>query len=251
MVLTVSILILPCYFDKKRGRATAIQTGGFSAGQFIPPILIKFLLDEYGFKGSCIIYGGILLNTCVSAFLFHPLKWHAKRQVEVNSGVETRMLQNQSKGEFNNFRKRPSAISISQSAMALSVSNIGNLSKKDPLEINNTEKDKTTSSKKVLRSVFVLIWEYLKVLRYVRANIISFGFSFFMVGFLNFLMITPFILESKGCTLQQTTWAITASGISNMVIRFLIASLSDLPKFNKTIAHHIGLAITAISTICK
>ncbi|XP_064095774.1 uncharacterized protein LOC135207835 isoform X2 [Macrobrachium nipponense] len=71
-------LIIPLYFDKRRGMANAILMAGMCTGQFVAPPCIRYLLRHYGFTGATIIVSAILLNCCVGASFFHPVEWHLK-----------------------------------------------------------------------------------------------------------------------------------------------------------------------------
>lgn len=74
-------LIIPLYFDKRRGMANAILMAGMCTGQFVAPPCIRYLLKHYGFTGATIIVSSILLNCCVGASFFHPVEWHLKPAV--------------------------------------------------------------------------------------------------------------------------------------------------------------------------
>lgn len=78
-VVTICFIILPHYFERKRGVANAIMMAGVCLGQIVGPPLARFLQDEYGFRGATMIIGAILLNGCVGASLFHPVEWHLKK----------------------------------------------------------------------------------------------------------------------------------------------------------------------------
>lgn len=47
---------------------------GTAAGSFVFPMLIEFLVANFGFHGTLLILGGCMLHVCVSASLYRPLE---------------------------------------------------------------------------------------------------------------------------------------------------------------------------------
>ncbi|XP_042222005.1 monocarboxylate transporter 9-like isoform X2 [Homarus americanus] len=78
VVVCMSFIILPMYFDRRRGMANAIMNAGVCTGQIVGPPLVRLLQDEYGFKGATLIVGAIMLNSLIGACFFHPVEWHMK-----------------------------------------------------------------------------------------------------------------------------------------------------------------------------
>ncbi|XP_063611207.1 uncharacterized protein LOC134784933 isoform X2 [Penaeus indicus] len=71
-------LILAQYFDKRRGLANACLTAGVGVGYFLNPLFIRFLQDEYSYKGATLIIGAFILHGVAAAALYHPVGWHMK-----------------------------------------------------------------------------------------------------------------------------------------------------------------------------
>ena len=282
--LTTTILTLPCYFEKYRGIATAILTGGVSTGMFLSPLIARTLVEKQGYQGAALIYGGYMLNTCVAAALFHPIRWHAKFRrresilEELNKPLNEEKTQLNSVGKISieegrlktglrsrevsfNIRKNDSQSSqmfISQLSIAASTMNLSSLSQRDPLgqhqeeePEDNKPKSKFASSAKMLKDISASVVEYMKVLKYYRAIILALGFSLFLSGYINFIMQVPFTMKAMGFTLEQSSWAISSAGICNLVFRLCTSTLSDFPKFNKRICYMVGAVLTTISTVSK
>ncbi|KAK4317888.1 hypothetical protein Pmani_011067 [Petrolisthes manimaculis] len=74
----VSYLIVPHYFHRHRGLANGLMMAWDCGGQFLGAPLISLLQTHYGYPGATLILGGIVLNCCVSAAVFHPVEWHYK-----------------------------------------------------------------------------------------------------------------------------------------------------------------------------
>lgn len=67
-------LIVPHYFNTRRGTANAILVAGVSCGPILGPLLVTYLQESFGFKWATLITGAVLLNACVGASLFRPLR---------------------------------------------------------------------------------------------------------------------------------------------------------------------------------
>ncbi|MPC29061.1 Monocarboxylate transporter 14 [Portunus trituberculatus] len=79
ILLTLTFAIVPHYFTTKRTLANSLMTTGSSFSIMVMPVVVTFLLDEYGFKQATLITAALYFNSCVAAMVFHPVEWHAKR----------------------------------------------------------------------------------------------------------------------------------------------------------------------------
>ena len=309
-----------------------------SAGQFIVPLCLGYLVEEEGFRGSCIIYGGIILNTIVAGAVLHPVKWHMKypkkeekkeeelipkvikhpeiqKVLEVDEGrsrsrsvdsmlkakevhrmrrmdytgrtrskdsiklPEMRRLREtgsiRSKNSIRSVRsvrsmrsvrsvgsnvslkyRIPSDLHLSQSSVALSSINLSDFPLEKELENEVIEEvpvklGKCSAILKIIKDVSIKIIDYLKILRYARAVIMAMGLSCFLSGYINFIMQIPFQMTSKGFDLEQSAWAISTAGMTNMSLRVLISIVSDWPKFNKKLCYMVGAFIASVATVSK
>lgn len=67
------------YFVRLRGLANGICISGSAFGSIILPPILRYLLEEYGYRGAILIMGGITLNTWVAALFYEPVENHMKR----------------------------------------------------------------------------------------------------------------------------------------------------------------------------
>lgn len=79
LVTCQCFVILPLYFQRRRGLANGIMMSGICMGQLVGPPVARFLQASYGFKGATLIIGALQLNACVGASFFHPPEWHQKK----------------------------------------------------------------------------------------------------------------------------------------------------------------------------
>lgn len=65
------------YFVKKRVFAMSIVQ--ILKGSFVMahPILVRFLISQYGFRGTAAIVAAINANCVLAMLAMHPVKWHS------------------------------------------------------------------------------------------------------------------------------------------------------------------------------
>lgn len=79
---TPGIILVSQYFDTHRALANGICVSGTAAGSFVFPMLIEFLVANFGFHGTLLILGGCMLHVCVSASLYRPLEKNYEEEDE-------------------------------------------------------------------------------------------------------------------------------------------------------------------------
>lgn len=73
LILPATFVAVNSYFRVKRSQAVGLAMAGTSAGQMLMPQVVRFLLDEYGYRGTTLILGGLCFNGLVGALLFQVL----------------------------------------------------------------------------------------------------------------------------------------------------------------------------------
>lgn len=63
-------MTLNSYFTTKRSQAVGLAMAGTGVGQMLMPQVVRFLLDEFGYRGTTLILGGLCLNGVAGALLF-------------------------------------------------------------------------------------------------------------------------------------------------------------------------------------
>lgn len=74
LIYLPAIVSVTTYFEKKRSLATGIAVCGSGFGTFIFAPIISKLLAEYGWRGSIVIIGGVILECILFGALFRPLE---------------------------------------------------------------------------------------------------------------------------------------------------------------------------------
>lgn len=79
------LIIVNSYFNKRRGIAQGIVSSGAGAGVFLIAPLKQYFLSEYGWRGTMLMFAGIVLHFCACSCLMRPYKPLA---VSDNIGLE-------------------------------------------------------------------------------------------------------------------------------------------------------------------
>ncbi|XP_063816726.1 monocarboxylate transporter 6 [Pseudophryne corroboree] len=69
-----AVTVLGYYFIKRRTLANSLASTGASIGMALWPLASQHLLEAVGWRGSFMIFGGVLLNCCVCGALMRPVK---------------------------------------------------------------------------------------------------------------------------------------------------------------------------------
>ncbi|KAF2368350.1 Major facilitator superfamily [Trinorchestia longiramus] len=219
---TVSFLIVPLYFERRRGLAMAIMMTGIAAGGIACPLLIRFLQDNYGFFWATLIQGAVILNCCVAAALFRPLQ-RKKRKQRSSIEVKTDLLDDKNEKDSTNV----TSSSESSSGFHILLRKTSDL----------------------IQPVIQWMKQNYLVLKKRKVLMIGFSLSTAMVGYFNFLMLVPFAVESTGHTSQFAAQCISASNFSNAGIRLLVSAVADRSWFNRTCCFGIGVFVATLTSL--
>lgn len=78
LIYLPAVVAVGYYFESKRALATGISVCGSGVGTFLFAPLATYLLEQYGWKGSNLIFAGLCLNCAVFGALMRPLELKAK-----------------------------------------------------------------------------------------------------------------------------------------------------------------------------
>ncbi|XP_063097926.1 monocarboxylate transporter 6 isoform X2 [Cavia porcellus] len=68
-----SITVLGLYFIRRRPLANALASTGISLGVTLWPPFARYLLENLSWRGSFLIFGGVLLHCCVCGAIIRPI----------------------------------------------------------------------------------------------------------------------------------------------------------------------------------
>ncbi|XP_042877167.1 monocarboxylate transporter 13-like [Penaeus japonicus] len=97
--------------------------------------------------------------------------------------------------------------------------------------------------------VFNTTLNNLKLLKSSRILIIALISALNMISYLNFLMMVPFVLQTIGFSMQETTWCVSVSGLCNMVSRLVVSALTDCPGFSMRACYMLGTTVVTAGMI--
>uniref|UniRef100_UPI0037E7A348 monocarboxylate transporter 6 n=1 Tax=Semicossyphus pulcher TaxID=241346 RepID=UPI0037E7A348 len=92
-----SVTIMGHYFVRRRVFANALSTTGMAVGLSSIPLIANALLSEFGWRGSYLILGGLLLNCCVCGAAMRPVASGTKKPKHLDR-AKNLPLQQETKG---------------------------------------------------------------------------------------------------------------------------------------------------------
>ncbi|KAI9554053.1 putative monocarboxylate transporter 13-like [Daphnia sinensis] len=81
LVYVPAVVAVGFYFEKRRALATGIAVCGSGIGTFVLAPFTTWLLGYYGWRGTLLIHGGLVLNCAVFGAMFRPLEPAKKKSV--------------------------------------------------------------------------------------------------------------------------------------------------------------------------
>ncbi|XP_013175233.1 PREDICTED: monocarboxylate transporter 2 isoform X2 [Papilio xuthus] len=82
VMIPVSFTAFNCYFTKKRTAMMSANQTMSSLASITFPILVTFLLDEYGFRWSLALIMAVDLHLLFAMLVMHPVEWHMIKSVD-------------------------------------------------------------------------------------------------------------------------------------------------------------------------
>ncbi|RXG72437.1 Monocarboxylate transporter 9 [Armadillidium vulgare] len=281
IAIAVSYIVVSRYFLKRRGFALAITGVGICLSTFISPLIANYLLEFYGFRGACLLYGALVLNQCVGGALFQPIHWHEKPsqssyiESEQNEKRE-KLLHNSPKqsdiqihvAEKNYTQILPTDKILDPSLQEERKSNVtslystnsyGNFEVYLETTITKSQNQNIIAGNKIIgnvckvvKKIMALTYESILTLKFLRVQIVCIGFGCLSLGNIIFLTWIPFAITHAGFSLEMSAWCISISSVANLTGRILMIFISDRKWFNDKFVYmlstfSIGLFIAVFS----
>ncbi|XP_066498167.1 monocarboxylate transporter 6 [Hoplias malabaricus] len=106
-----SVTMVGHYFVRRRAFANALSSTGTALGLSTLPLLANFLLSQFGWRGSFLVLGGILLNCCVCGAVMRPLRAKPNtKQMPIKPPPQTSGLYDQREGLKSRLQRRISGL---------------------------------------------------------------------------------------------------------------------------------------------
>ncbi|XP_051988797.1 monocarboxylate transporter 6 [Xyrauchen texanus] len=87
-----SVTMVGHYFVHRRAFANALSSTGTALGLSTQPLLANYMLSRFGWRGSFLVLGGVLLNCCVCGAVMRPLGTKPKTEGRTNQLQQTNYL---------------------------------------------------------------------------------------------------------------------------------------------------------------
>ncbi|CAL4106101.1 unnamed protein product [Meganyctiphanes norvegica] len=261
LCVAISLTFGAQYFKRYLGVANAFPMAGVCLGGIILPQLVRILQEEFAYLGSMLVLGAIILNSVAATLLFHPPQWHWKKLQTPQDNIESNEYNKHRDVDDVSLTNSTEHVYISRQILKVNPDMRGSYSSLSPVKEENIGDDKDEcplasqedlarrdryesqklatenpikpleNENKVL-NVIKSILSNLLILRSPRAIIIAVG-SMFFIMVLNFIIMVPFAFLAAGHTIEDGARAASIGAIANLVARFSISMMSDLPWFSK------------------
>ncbi|RXG60630.1 hypothetical protein Avbf_17778 [Armadillidium vulgare] len=216
------------------------------------------MLEHYGYMGASLIFGAILLNLCVGGALYQPIEWHLKyKEIEIKTedDANEKLLTNcKMTDNLNGVQekslsetRRASVISVNST---FSISNsLVNISTSPTILKADEEEHGAKNNHSAFLSILKSTYNSLKSFKYLRVQLISWGYCGLLLGNANFRMFVPFVIINAGYSLETAAWCSSIGSIGSVVGRIIMTLLSDRKFFNVRYGFMFGLFIIGTSVI--
>lgn len=87
LLYVTAVVSIAYWFEKRRNLAVGLGSCGVGFGTFIYSPLTKYLLEEYGWRGTLLLLAGTVLNVCVCGAVMRDPEWlilEQKKQRQLN-----------------------------------------------------------------------------------------------------------------------------------------------------------------------
>ncbi|XP_037558087.2 monocarboxylate transporter 10 [Dermacentor silvarum] len=88
IVICMLQVLISMYFEQYRGAANGIMFAGSTASAVIFPHLLYYFRNTYGFRGSLLLFGAILMNMIAVSLAFREPPWVRNDRIKRRKGAE-------------------------------------------------------------------------------------------------------------------------------------------------------------------
>lgn len=236
---------VPLYFKEKRGLSSSLVMVGVCGGQMAMPLVSTALQYHLGYFGATLVYGAILLHCLPAAALLQPAHWHLKNRpckhkrciekCSMRSDQEKswQRCKNETPNEYdpltcygiiensnNDIRQYDESDENQVLTQESTVNKRVNSHEELAVKIKSgviytrsyyTEKETSKPRKcrqfhSVMRRIKNSFFEYLRIRKYHRVQVIALSFAFCITGYYNFSMAVPFFVSTAGHSQYVAAW---------------------------------------------
>ncbi|XP_045199693.2 monocarboxylate transporter 14-like [Mercenaria mercenaria] len=252
MFLPAGVCVIQ-HFTKRRALANGIACCGSGVGTFVMNHLTRYLLDQYGVRGTMMLQGGLALQGVVLGLLLLPPKQDTGEQELETFPVKDKHTLNKkkirqtdsegtccsclfsSKDKNHNLDLEQTTFDVNRTS-DIQISDTGN-------SLNNNTEEKMQCLKRLARLIFnrelltsVMFWSFLFC-----------NFTVQLAYTIPFNLLPDQSVE-KGISKLDVSWLMSSIGITNTIGRVLLGGLADRKCINRLSMLKIVLLMTGLST---
>ncbi|XP_045763604.1 monocarboxylate transporter 7-like isoform X1 [Maniola jurtina] len=236
VMIPVSFTAFNCYFTKKRTAMMSANQTMSSMASMTFPILVTFLLSEYGFRWTLALIMALDLHLVFAVLVMHPVEWHMIKipgcpEIELSPNCES---------------KSPKKVKLKGDTYDESII------KMLPGDENIVEvKTNAGHHKSIQKSIMKVIYDnveldLLKDPRFV-STLIGLGFAF--VSDVTYLAMEPMLLFSYGYTEMQVATCVMIGAVADLLARFGLAVFTYFYTVDSKTLFFYGTCITMVLRI--
>lgn len=227
-VYTINVVFLQQYFSKMRGLAMGINYAGSTTAGFVFPVLLTYLMGEFGFRGTLPILSVILLHIFALCLMHHEAPWLKPVKRATKSQVPAEQSPN---NEIFNI-------------------NTGTEISPDRNEAAWYEKAEQADAAKPTQSSHASFWESLSIMKIREFYVIILSFTLFMYAYdAYFTTVIDYIVD-QGIPLHRATTVVPLYSITDMVSRLTVPQLGDRGYIDKELLIALSYTLQTICYVC-
>ncbi|KAH8308714.1 uncharacterized protein [Drosophila kikkawai] len=215
-----TFMAINSYFSSKRGRAVGVSLAGAGLGQVLIPHLVRYLLENHGFRYAVLAMSGLSLTGLFGAAFLKPLNPPAKH----NNRRHMRLM---AEPDAEKAQSSPLQVVIVPSSQG----------KGEELPPKNTD---TLCGRMGQRLVQAMDLELLKDLAFWSIIV---GMALVYTATVNFTMIFPDFLEhTAGLNSQLVAFCLSAMAGADIICRLLLPVITDHLRIPYRVVFLLGTA---------
>ncbi|KAM3968054.1 monocarboxylate transporter 1 [Aphomia sociella] len=211
VMVPVSFTAFNCYFTKKRTTMMSANQTMSSMASITFPMLVTFLLSEYGFRWTLALIMAVDLHLLFAMLVMHPVEWHLVKSKEEVNEIERPLkcdVPNIKKLKFENYDE-----------------SVVKMLPGDIKDIDNSEEETKERHESIQKSIIKIIYDnveldLLKDPKFV-STLIGLGFAF--VSDVTYLAMEPMLLFSYGFSQMEVATCVMVGAVADLLARFFLA----------------------------
>ncbi|XP_030025449.1 monocarboxylate transporter 7 [Manduca sexta] len=234
VMIPVSFTAFNCYFTTKRTAMMSANQTMSSIASITFPMLVTFLLSEYGFRWTLALIMAVDLHLVFAMLVMHPVEWHYIKADKVD-------IDSPSKCDVRKSKK----LSIDSYNEAM----VKMLPGDDiEIQVGDTQPKKRESiQKNIIKIIYDNVdMDLLKDPKFV-STLVGLGFAF--VSDVTYLAMEPTLLFFYGFSKIQVATCVMVGAISDLLARFGLAVFTYFFVVDSRLLFFVGTCITVFLRI--